>query len=168
MKDKHTNRSENGRTRKGAGRGFLLLAAMAGIAGLVMFAMKWGGGPPADAGSAPNQSSTNAVSQGESKPFQKLVGRWVRPDGGYILQITAADASGKLDAGYFNPNPIHVARAEASGEGSMIKVLVELRDVNYPGSTYTLGYDSSADQLKGVYFQAVEQQQYEIYFARMK
>ena len=168
MKNKHINSTENGRTRKGAGRGFPLLAALAGIVGLVMLAMKWGGGPSADAGSATNQSRTNAVSQGESKPFQKLVGRWVRPDGGYILHITAADASGKLDAGYFNPNPIHVARAEASGEGSMIKVLVELRDVNYPGSAYTLAYDPTADQLRGVYFQAVEQQRYEIQFVRMK
>ena len=50
----------------------------------------------------------------------------------------------------------------------MIKVFIELRDVNYPGSTYTLAYDSAADQLKGVYFQAVEQQQYEIRFERTK
>jgi hypothetical protein len=42
-----------------------------------------------------------------------------------------------------------------------------LRDVNYPGSTYTLIYEPGSDQLQGVYYQAVEQQRYQVSFVRM-
>jgi hypothetical protein len=35
------------------------------------------------------------------------------------------------------------------------QVVVELRDVNYPGSTYTLTYDPGTDRLTGTYYQAV-------------
>jgi len=73
-----------------------------------------------------------------------------------------------MDAGYFNPRPIHVAKAEASREGSVEKVFIELRDVNYPGSTYTLDYDPTDDQLKGVYYQAVEKQRFPVLFVRMQ
>jgi len=45
-------------------------------------------------------------------------------------------------------------------------VFVELRDVNYPGSTYTLQYDAASDRMKGAYFQAVEKQTYKIEFTR--
>ena len=49
-----------------------------------------------------------------------------------------------------------------------MKVFVELRAPNYPGSTYTLTYDLAQDQLRGIYFQAVEQQSFNIFFVRMK
>ena len=38
--------------------------------------------------------------------FGALPGRWVRPDGGYVINIKSVDASGKLDAAYANPNPL--------------------------------------------------------------
>ena len=106
--------------------------------------------------------------RGANDGFDKLNGRWLRPDGGYILEIRAVDASGKIDAAYFNPKPINVAKAEATRDGSAVKVFVELRAPNYPGSTYTLSYDPQQDQLKGNYFQAVEQQNFNVYFVRMK
>ena len=89
--------------------------------------------------------------------FDALNGRWLRPDGGYVLQIRSVDASGKIDAVYLNPKPINIAKAKADAtrDGSTLKVLVELRAPNYPGSTYTLSYDPQQDQLKGIYFQAV-------------
>lgn len=52
--------------------------------------------------------------------------------------------------------------------GKVIKLFFELRAVGYYGSTYTLTFDPTADMLKGMYFQAVTQQQYEIYFTRAK
>ena len=73
-----------------------------------------------------------------------------------------------MAAGYFNPKSIHVAQAEASREGGVMKVFIELRDVNYPGSTYTLTYDPASDQLTGVYYQAVEKQRFSVAFVRMK
>ena len=94
--------------------------------------------------------------------------RWLRLDGGYVLEIRAVDAGGTIDAAYFNPQPIHVARAEATRDGSTLKVLVELRAPNYPGSTYTLTYDPSRDQLAGAYFQAALQQRFDVAFVRMK
>lgn len=111
-------------------------------------------------------NSTVAISTNVS--FQPLVGRWVRPDGGYVLEIKSAAADGKLEAGYFNPNSIHVAKAEATAEAGTLKVFVEFRDVNYPGSTYTLTLESSGDVLRGDYFQAVAQEHYPIYFERLK
>jgi hypothetical protein len=47
-------------------------------------------------------------------------------------------------------------------------VFVELRDTNYPGSTYTMIYDPRDDVLKGIYYQAAIQESYEIVFVRMK
>ena len=98
--------------------------------------------------------------------FRKLKGKWLRPDGGYVLEIKAAADSGILDASYVNPQPIHVAKAEASQDGQTVKVFIELRDVNYPGSTYDLTYDPQNDSLQGIYYQAALRQQFEVVFVR--
>ena len=109
-----------------------------------------------------------APSRGLESSFAVLNGRWVRPDGGYVLTIKSVDAAGKLDAGYANPNPLPFSKAEATRDGQAIKVFLELRAGGYNGSTYTLAYDSASDVLKGVYFQAVAQQKFDVYFARAK
>jgi len=96
----------------------------------------------------------------------KLVGRWLRPDGGYILQLSAPDANGLLKAEYFNPRPINVSRAEWKHQEGHLGVFVELRAPNYPGSTYTLAYDPAQDRLVGIYFQAAMQQQFDVVFER--
>ena len=100
--------------------------------------------------------------------FAALPGRWVRPDGGYVINIKRVDAGGKLDAAYANPNPLPFSRAEATLEGKVIKLFFEIRAGGYNGSTYTLTYDPAADVLKGVYFQAVAQQKFDVYFTRLK
>ncbi len=96
----------------------------------------------------------------------KVKGRWLRPDGGYILAITAIDADGRAEAGYFNPSPIRVAWARVKPEGAAVKVDVELRDQNYPGCLYKLTYVPEKDHLLGTYFQAQMQQTYEVEFVR--
>jgi hypothetical protein len=73
-----------------------------------------------------------------------------------------------LDAGYLNPRPIHVSRAEASKEGSLTKVFIELQDVGYPGSTYNLVHDPGREALLGIYYQAQIGQRFEVVFVRMK
>lgn len=98
--------------------------------------------------------------------FEKLQGRWLRPDGGYILEIRTTHPEGRLDARYFNPQPIHVSQAQASREGDVVKIFVELRDVNYPGCTYHLTFHPNADRLTGQYFQAGLGQTYEVDFIR--
>jgi len=100
--------------------------------------------------------------------LQRLEGRWVRPDGGYVLELSEIKKDGSLKALYFNPRPIKVFTAKWSDIGGKINVFVELRDINYPGSLYDLQYDPVSDRLKGTYFQAVEKQTYEIWFVRKR
>jgi hypothetical protein len=97
-----------------------------------------------------------------------LKGRWRRPDEGYVILIGAVDSNGKMDAAYFNPNPIKVSKAEATQEGEAIRVFIELQDTGYPGCTYTLTYDPRTDRLGGVYFQAAIQQKFDVIFIRIK
>jgi hypothetical protein len=105
---------------------------------------------------------------GTKAAFDSLKGRWLRPDGGYVIDIRDVDATGKLAAGYFNPRPINVSQAEASQEGDTTKVFIELRDVNYPGATYNLTYNPKRDQLRGVYYQPAVRQNFDVVFIRMK
>jgi hypothetical protein len=116
---------------------------------------------------AQSKKQTPTETKGKSG-FEALEGRWLRPDGGYIIQIRSVDGSGKIDAGYFNPRPINVSKAEAKQESGKLKVFIELRDTGYPGSTYTLTYDPKDDELRGVYYQAAMKQSFDVYFTRMK
>jgi len=109
-----------------------------------------------------------AQSKGSEVGLDRLVGRWVRPDGGYMLEIRSAKADGKLDAGYLNPRSIKVSRAEWRREEGRLLVFVELRDVNYPGSTYNLRFVPDKDRLVGAYYQAVQKQTFDVEFVRHK
>jgi len=108
------------------------------------------------------------IAPSQAQGFDVLQGRWVRPDGGYTITIRGVDAGGKLDAAYANPNPLPFAKAEASRDGKTLKVFLELRAGGYNGSTYTLTYDPEKKVLKGVYYQAVAQQKYDVYFVKVK
>ncbi len=124
------------------------------------------------------RTPTNAAPQAARNPpetaseapakHRPLLGEWVRPDGGYVLAVTDIAADGKATVGYFNPQPINVGRAEALIEDDTLGLFVELRDQNYPGSTYTLRYDPEGDQLVGVYFQAVQRASYDVVFVRRR
>ena len=112
-------------------------------------------------------SITPALAQ--AKPdFATLRGRWVRPDGGYVIEIQSVDAGGRMQAAYYNPNPINVSRAEAGLVGSVVTVFIELRGPGYPGSTYRLIHDPTSDVLKGVYHHAGLQQDFSVVFHRGK
>jgi len=100
--------------------------------------------------------------------FERLKGRWLRATGGYIVEIRNVEPGGKVEAAYFNPRSIHVGKAEASQEGGTVRVYIELRDVNYPGSNYTLTYDAKNDRLVGRYYQAVAGETFDVYFVRLK
>lgn len=112
--------------------------------------------------------ATNAAAPASTADAQPLVGRWARTDGDYMLEIKKVGADGTAEVGYYNPNPINVAKATVTRETGGTKLFVELRDANYPGCTYTLVYNKADDQLKGVYFQAAMQQQYEVFFMRLE
>ena len=116
----------------------------------------------------PGAMQTSAAEAPSLSVLNRVEGFWVRPDGGYILQLQDVKEDGNLMAAYFNPRPIKVFQAAVHQKGGVISLFVELRDVNYPGSTYTLEYDPASDRLQGVYFQATSGQSFQIEFERMK
>ena len=129
--------------------------------------------PPGGTESAPPSKTAATAKPAMPAPdsksgFEMLKGRWQRPDGGYVIDIARVNNDGRLDASYFNPQRINVAKAQASQEGAATKVFVECRDTNYPGSTYNLVYEPESDQLHGIYYQAALRQQFEVVFVRMK
>lgn len=109
----------------------------------------------------------SAQAQGPATlPWDTLTGAFSRPDGGYTIVIKSVAPDGKLDATYYNPRPLPFEKAQATREGRTFKVFFELTAGGYNGSTYTLTYDPASDQLKGVYYQAVQKQKYDVYFVR--
>lgn len=122
----------------------------------------------------PEPKTSNAQTSGREADqavspdnFQHLVGRWIRPDGGYIIEIRNVDSSGLLQAAYFNPRPIHVSQARLTFVNKEPQVFIELRDVGYPGATYTLSYLPEQDVLAGLYYQPTAGQSFEVIFVRM-
>jgi hypothetical protein len=113
---------------------------------------------------------TNVVARpaAERPALETLLGQWVRPDGGYVLELKSVDAGGRFAAAYLNPAPIHVEQAHGEGGGDVLRLEVVLRDTNYPGCIYRLTYDAKADQLSGTYFQAALGQTYDVVFVRLR
>ncbi|MEY4941140.1 MAG: hypothetical protein RIQ93_2875 [Verrucomicrobiota bacterium] len=109
--------------------------------------------------------STGAVATAPDS-LRKVYGRWVREDGGYILEIRSGANGGVLDASYFNPKSIHVSRAAWHEGGGRLQVFVELNDVGYPGATYVLFHDPASNRLNGQYTQPSLQQTFEVSFVR--
>jgi hypothetical protein len=97
-----------------------------------------------------------------------LAGDWARTDADYLIRITKVNDDGTMTAQYFNPNPINVGKANWEASYSNLKIVVEMRDVNYPGSTYTLNYLPDRDMLAGEYYQAVEGLTFYVEFTRSK
>jgi hypothetical protein len=142
---------------------FRLFCVMVFILYILLPAAAW------SQGTAPGGEKGNSATVEKAKPdFGTLKGRWVRTDGGYILSVKDVDHAGKMDAGYYNPRPINVSKAQATQERESLKVFIELRDTGYPGSTYALTYDPKTDRLGGVYYQAAIQRRFDVIFIRTK
>jgi uncharacterized protein (DUF2147 family) len=116
------------------------------------------------------RETTDSTAPAAATPadYQPLVGRWARTDGDYAIEIRRINAGGKTDVAYFNPRPINVARAEASRDGGVLRLFVELRDAGYPGCLYKLTFDKSAGTLSGTYFQAAQNETYQVTFEKAK
>jgi len=117
---------------------------------------------------APSREARPQPSVSSSVSLEALRGQWIRPDGGYVIVVKGFDSSGKLDATYFNPNQLPFSRAEATLKDNTINVFLELRAGGYAGSNYNLAYDPITDQLNGIYYQAVAQQRFNIFFIRVR
>jgi hypothetical protein len=123
--------------------------------------------PTASAATSSTNIATAAATVVTNTTSENLLnGNWVRPDGGYVIEVRAVQSDGRLDAYYFNPRPINVARAEWRRENDGLHVFMELRDQNYPGATYKLRYLPQPDVLAGEYYQPVYQQTFDVQFIR--
>ncbi len=107
-------------------------------------------------------------SNGKSADKNLLIGDWVRTDASYLIKIIKLNEDGTLEAQYFNPKPINVGDANWEESHGNLKIIVELSDVNYPGSTYTLSYLPDRDILAGDYYQAVQGLNFYVEFVRNK
>lgn len=113
-----------------------------------------------------NNGNETSTSGGKEVDKDLLIGYWIRTDANYVIRIKKLDDDGKMSAQYFNPNPINVGSANwESGYGNL-KIIIELNDVNYPGSKYTLSYLPDKDILAGEYYQAVERLTFYVEFTR--
>ena len=112
-------------------------------------------------------SSFVVANAASAADFRPIIGRWQRTDGGYVIEIQRVAPDGAMEAKYYNPRPINVSQADASIFKGYIKVQVELQDIGYPGSTYTLLHDPERDALMGLYYQAVQKQTFDVMFIRM-
>ena len=99
---------------------------------------------------------------------QRLVGRWQRLDGDYVLTIQSIASDGRVTAAYSNPGPINVGSAVARKTAGELSLRVELRDRGYPGSYYTLTYDVGRDMLVGVYHHLGINENFDVVFQRRK
>lgn len=113
-------------------------------------------------------TTPSPVESAAAPPPERLIGGWIRPDGGYLLEIRAVHPDGRAEAAYFNPRSINVSKAEWKRESGQLRLFVELRDVNYPGSTYRVTLAPDGDHLIGNYHQAALGQDFEIQFEREK
>ena len=102
----------------------------------------------------------------ETADYGSLIGQWVRPDGGYVLDIKSISPDGKIEMVYLNPRPINVSKAQASTKAGEINLFVELQDKGYPGSYYTLAFNSETNRLVGVYHHLGLNQNFDVYFIK--
>lgn len=146
-----------------------ILIAVAAVAGMAAVAVTVG--LLMERQSQPGPAAASSPTADKNAPGDRarvLEGKWLRPDGGYVLEIKGAYGDGRLLAGYHNPASIHVSEARSSMEQGVLKVFVKLEDTNYPGCTYTLTYDPDDDALAGTYYQAMLKQNYPVSFQRTK
>ena len=115
-----------------------------------------------------NNGSDSSTPVREKADRSSLVGDWIRTDANYLIKINEVNNDGTLEAEYFNPKQINVESAQWEASYGNLKVNIVLRDVNYPGSTYTLNYLPDRDMLAGEYYQAVEGVTFYVEFVRNK
>lgn len=124
--------------------------------------------PSPAAAAVPAATPAAPVDNAAPAEVQKMIGRWLRSDGTYALEIRGADKSGVVQAGYYNPKSINVSRAIWMRGPDGLQVIVELNDVGYPGATYVLSHDTAEDRLVGKYNQPQMQQTFDVDFVRQK
>ena len=98
--------------------------------------------------------------------FAIMAGEWQRSDGNYLIRVSDLEANGRAKVQYFNPRPIHVAKAAISTHKGFIQLSIKFQDKGYEGSTYLLYYYREEDALVGYYYQAKMNRTYKVMFIR--
>jgi hypothetical protein len=159
-KTKHASRHAP-RTPRPVNRRLVDLFALAGAAALAFLLVPRASSR--DAGGTGQAASAPADPVADTRA---LIGRWVRTDHPYVIEIRAAAPDGALDVQYLNPRPIHVSYASAERHDSRLGVTIELNDQGYAGSLYTLTYEPAADRLVGTYRLPTRNEEYVVSFSR--
>ena len=181
MSQRKSSQTKLGANVSGRTRISFVIVALLAVAVVVMVGLRRGSppsppttaqgtsAPPAVPATAPAAPETNRPAETPSKSkLAVLMGRWQRTDGGYAIDVQSIADNGEMRAGYFNPNPIKVGRAEAFEKDGKVQMYLELRDVNYPGSYYSLAFNPATGMLAGIYFQATMRETYEVEFVRLR
>ena len=95
-----------------------------------------------------------------------LKGTWVRPDGGYTIEIKSIDPNGRIDATYFNPKLLPFAKARPCRKVRRCAYSSNSRRAATRVRRMKLSYDPASDRLKGIYYQAVVKQKFDVVFVR--
>lgn len=113
-----------------------------------------------------NETVEESVTLPRSSDENIIAGSWIRTDAEYQIKISDVSDNGIMNAHYFNPRPINVSKAEWVYTEGFLRLYIELRDENYPGSNYNLTYIPERDILVGDYYQAVEGLTFYVEFKR--
>jgi hypothetical protein len=81
-------------------------------------------------------ATDSSPATGEAVPG--LPRRWLRTEGGYVLEVRRVASDGQLQAAHCNQRPIHAARGEWTRKDGKLGILGELHGVDYSGSKYFL------------------------------
>ncbi len=124
-----------------------------------------GGRAEAPAAGARPAATVAPAATAEADP-RVFLGRWLRSDASYTIEVLRVGEDGSVEARYFNPKPIHVSRALWKSDGRRPVLFVEMTDAGYPGNYYELAYDPGSDALVGRYNHLGLNEVYEVAFSR--
>ncbi len=94
------------------------------------------------------------------------LGKWQRTDGEYIIELSNIKTDSTVEAAYSNPKPINISETMWKVNDGYFYFYIKLDDEGYPGSYYSLGYFAEDDKMYGIYYQALQGQQYDVVFER--
>src|SRR5215471_6614649 len=121
MSTQHNNTRSSNATTPSAGIRRAPVAAIVLVAVAIVVSLGCGWWHAEHADTHPTVPSTPGTATRPLAPMaatalgvQQLQGTWLRPDGGYIIDVRTVAEGGTMDVAYCNPRPINVSKAEAS------------------------------------------------------
>jgi hypothetical protein len=115
---------------------------------------------------ATKENTDNTRQENVPSFVKQAAGKWMRMDGGYVLNIHKFNTDNTLEADYLNPRQIHIAESQWKLQDGYLYLFIKFEDEGYPGSYYSLGYHPKEDRLLGFYYQAVIGQKFDVVFER--